>query len=161
MIGSEFRMYYDLGYGGYCIFILLYYTIIVLYYTLKWLQAHWHYIINWRDATQFDSEDDYSTGCRDVSHWDASVQFIFSKEKCESLPAPLCNRRFIQYARIPACWINCPFYKIRAKVIFHRCCYLRYRLLMSPYSWGLHDLRVQCVAVLSIYSLTLVLSLLW
>ena len=119
------------------------------------------YIINWRDATQFDSEDDYRTGSRDVSHWHASVQFMFSKEKCESLPAPLWNRRFIRYVRIPACWINCPFYKIRAKVIFHRCCYLRYRLLMSPYSWGLHDLRVQCVAVLSIYSLTLVLSRLW
>ena len=119
------------------------------------------YIINWRDATQFDSEDHYRTGFRDVSHWHASVQLMFSKEKCESLPGPLCNRRFIQYARIPACWINCPFYKIRAKVIFHRCCYLRYRLLMSPYSWGLHDLRVQCVAVLSIYSLTLVLSRLW
>ena len=24
--------------------------------------------INWRDTTQFDSEDDYRTGCRNVSH---------------------------------------------------------------------------------------------
>ena len=86
------------------------------------------------------------------------------KEKCVSLAAPLCNRRFSQDARIPACWINCPFYKIRAKVImiiFHSCCYLRYWLLVSPYSWGLSDLRVQCVAVLSMNSLTLVLSPLW
>ena len=155
-------MYYDPGYGGYC--ILYYYIILSLYYTILWNDYRLIgiiHIINWRDATQFDSEDDYRTGCRDVSHWHASVQFMFSKEKCESLPVPLCNRRFIQFARIPACWINCPFYKIRAKVIFHRCCYLRYRLSMSPYSWGLHELRIQCVAVFSIYSLTLVLSRLW
>ena len=24
--------------------------------------------INWRDTTHFDSEDDYRTGCRNVSH---------------------------------------------------------------------------------------------
>ena len=63
MVGIEFRMYYDLGYRGYC--ILYYYYII--YYTLKWLQAHWHYII-WRDATHFDSEGDFRTGCGNVSH---------------------------------------------------------------------------------------------
>ena len=25
-------------------------------------------IINWRDTTHIDSEDDYCTGCRNVSH---------------------------------------------------------------------------------------------
>ena len=78
------------------------------------------------------------------------------KETCVILAAPLCNIRFSQDARIPACWINCSFYKIRAKVImiiFHSCCYLRYRLLISPYSWGLRDLTVQCVAVYSAWIL--------
>ena len=32
------------------------------------ITGHWHYIINWRDATHFDSEGDYRTGCRNVSH---------------------------------------------------------------------------------------------
>ena len=31
----------------------------------EWLEFN---TINWRDTTHFDSEDDYSTGCRNVSH---------------------------------------------------------------------------------------------
>ena len=30
--------------------------------------TNWLETINWRDTTHFDSEDDYSTGCRNVSH---------------------------------------------------------------------------------------------
>ena len=161
MIGIDFRMYYDLGYGGYC--ILYYYIILLLYYTILWNDYRLIDIISSTDVMQLSLTLKMTTAqVVETSVTDTPRYSLCSaKEKCESLPAPLCNRRFIQYARIPACWINCPFYKIRAKVIFHSCCYLRYRLLMSPYSWGLHDLRVQCVAVLSIYSLTLVLSSLW
>ena len=153
MIGIEFRMYYDLGYGGYC--ILHYYIILLLYYTILWNDFRLIDIISSTDVVQLTLTLKMTT----AQVVETSVTDTPRYSLCSV--APLCNRRFIQYMRIPACWINCPFYKIRAKVIFHRCCYLRYRLLMSPYSWGLHDLRVQCVAVLSIYSLTLVLSRLW
>ena len=49
-----------------------------------------------------------------------------------------------------------PLYKIcllKNIKIFHSCCNLRYLLLISPYSLGLRDLREQCSAVHSTYSL--------
>ena len=161
MIGVEFRMYYDLGSRGYC--ILYYYIILLLYYTLLWNDFRLIDIISLTDVVQLSLTLKMTTAqIVETSVTDTPRYSLCSiRKNVKVYQHLLCNRRFIQYARIPACWINCPFYKIRAKVIFHRCCYLRYRLLMSPYSWGLHDLRVQCVAVLSIYSLTLVLSRLW
>ena len=33
--------------------------------------------ISWRDTTHFDSEDDYCTGCRNVSHCQQQQSFLF------------------------------------------------------------------------------------
>ena len=37
--------------------------------TAKWQTTNNVLLINWRDTTHFDSEDDYHTGCQTVSHW--------------------------------------------------------------------------------------------
>ena len=91
----------------------------------------------------------------------ASVQFMFSKGKMCKFSSTFMQQSRRAYSRL----LNKLFlYKIRAKVImiiFHSCCYLRYRLLISPYSFYLRDLTVQCVSVLSMNSLTLVFSHLW
>ena len=144
-------MYFDLGYRRYC--ILYYYIILLLYYTIPWNDHRLIDITSSTDVMQLTLTLNMTTAqVVETSVTDTPrYSLCLAKEKCVSLPAPLCSRRFSQDARIPACLINCPFYKIRAKVIFQRCCYLRYRLLIPPYSWRLRDLRTQCVAVLSMH----------
>ena len=41
------------------------------------MTGHWYYIINWRDATHFDSEGDYRTGCRNVSYCQQQQSYSF------------------------------------------------------------------------------------